>query len=333
MYEKNADIMSSLAGAKDSVSKGALSLLAKLKGSSANDGVAALPPEAQQAVSEGVAALPNSARQTVDSLRDKPMGGLADKATKALSDMGGKVGDKAEKALADVNAPSGLSYIPGIGGYLSGLLRPAPGRGRFVSSVGEGVSGNLGGVAGGAAGVVGGATLGGVGALLAALLSKGKLNLGEAGILGGGLAGGITGNSLGTHAGAGLFHDLATKQQKSAELTGNQEELDVNNNDKIEAADLAALRKRKKPVKSAELIGSQEEIDVNDNGKIEAADLAALRKGKKPSKDKPKIAEWTPVPTPTFSADMTLPEKKPNPFVPGKKPSAKADASLSLIHI
>jgi hypothetical protein len=38
-----------------------------------------------------------------------------------------------------------------------------------------------------------------------------------------------------------------------------------------------------------------------------------------------KAGEWTPAPS--FSANMPLPEKKPNPFVQGKKPSAKADAS------
>ena len=290
MYEKNADLMGTFSNARGAVSRSAQGLLDKIRGSSANDGVAALPPDAQQAVNDGISKLPDSARQTVDSLRDKPIGGLAEKATKLLGEGGRKIGDKAEKALADVNAPSGLSYIPGIGGYLSGLFRPTPGRGRFVSSVGEGVSGNLGGVAGGAAGVVGGAGVGLGGALLAALLSKGKIRLGNNAVLGGGFAGGLTGNSLGTHAGAGLFRDIAAKPEKSAELTGNQEEIDVNNNDKIEAAD-----------------------------------LANLRKGKNLSKDKTKFAEWPD--KPTFTANMSLPEKQPNRYVVGKKSAPKANTA------
>lgn len=289
MYEKNADIMSSLAGAKDTVSKGALSLLAKLKGSSQNDidnsVRSQLPPDMAAGIDsvrdKVQAQLPSNVNEIVNDVRSQPMGELADKATKALSDL--KIPSKSD------TSPSALSYIPGIGGYLSGLAKPTPGRGRFVSSVGEGVSGNIGGAAGGAAGVLGGATLGGVGALLAALLSKGKIKPGAPSIVGGGIAGGLTGNSLGTHAGAGLFRDIAAKPEKSAELTGNQEE-----------------------------------IDVNDNGKIEATDLANLRKGKKLSKDKTKFAEWTPAPS--FSANMAMPNKT-NPFLQGKKPSAKADAS------
>ena len=323
MYEKNADIMDSLKNAKNSVTDGAMSLLQKIRGSSANDGVAALPPEAQQAIGEGVAALPESARKTVDSLRGQPMENLAEKATKALGEGGRKLKD---------SAASGLAYVPGVGGSLDGFFNPIPGRGRLVSAMGEGQMASRFGASSGLLGSIGGATAGTGGALLALLLSKGKLNpraslaLGLGGPLGGAAAGGLVGNSIGTHAGANLFREMAAKEGAfTPPLTGNQEEIDVNDNGKIEAADLAALRKRKKPVKSAELIGNQEEIDVNDNGKIEAADLANLRKGKNPSKDKTKFAEWPA--KPTFTANMAPLEKKPNPFVPSKKPSAKTDTA------
>ena len=280
MYEKNADLMGTFSNARGAVSRSAQGLLDKIRGSSVKDVVADREATGKQLQDSMTEAIPESIRENVDSLSSQPMGELADKATKALSDL--KIPSKSD------TSPSALSYIPGIGGYLSGLAKPTPGRGRFVSSVGEGVSGNIGGAAGGAAGVLGGATLGGVGALLAALLSKGKIKPGAPSIVGGGLAGGLTGNSLGTHAGAGLFRDIAARPEKSAELTGNQEE-----------------------------------IDVNDNGKIEGVDLANLRKGKKLSKDKTKFAEWTPAPS--FSANMAMPNKT-NPFLQGKKPSAKADA-------
>lgn len=38
------------------------------------------------------------------------------------------------------------------------------------------------------------------------------------------------------------------------------------------------------------LVGDQHKLDVNKNGKIEASDLAALRKGEKPNKEAPKKA-------------------------------------------
>ena len=152
------------------------------------------------------------------------------------------------------------------------------------------------GASSGLLGGVGGATAGTAGALLALLLSKGKLNpraslaLGLGGPLGGAAAGGLVGNSIGTHAGANLFREMAAKEGAfTPPLTGNQEE-----------------------------------IDVNDNGKIEAADLAALRKGKKLSKDKTKFAEW-PTP-PVFTAGMPLPEKKPNVYA-GKPPAKKTDTA------
>lgn len=287
MYEKNADIMDSLRNAKNSVADGAMSLLQKIRGSSANDGVSALPPEAQQVIGDGVAALPESARKTVESLRGQPMENLAEKATKALGEGGRKLKD---------SAASGLAYVPGVGGSLDGFFNPIPGRGRLVSAMGEGQMASRFGASSGLLGGIGGATVGTGGALLALLLSKGKLNpraslaLGLGGPLGGAAAGGLVGNSIGTHAGANLFREMAAKEGAfTPPLTGNQEE-----------------------------------IDVNDNGKIEAADLAALRKGKKLSKDKTKFAEW---PTqPVFTAGMPLPEKKPNVYA-GKPPAKKADTA------
>ena len=209
MYEKNADIMDSLRNAKNSVADGAMSLLQKIRGSSANDGVAALPPEAQQAIGEGVAALPESARKTVDSLRGQPMENLAEKATKALGEGGRKLKD---------SAASGLAYVPGVGGSLDGFFNPIPGRGRLVSAMGEGQMASRFGASSGLLGGIGGATVGTGGALLALLLSKGKLNpraalaLGLGGPLGGGAAGGLVGNSIGTHAGANLFREMAAKE-------------------------------------------------------------------------------------------------------------------------
>jgi hypothetical protein len=292
MYEKNADIMSSLAGAKDSVSKGAANLLSKLKGSSLKDVIADREATGAQMQDNVTGAIPESIRENVDALSSQPMGELANKATKLLGEGGRLVGDKVEKS----NAPSALSYIPGIGGYLGGLAKPTPGRGRFVSSLGEGVSGSAGAGLGSALGLTGGATLGGIGHLLMSLLSKGKYHPSTAmmaahpAMLGGGALGGLVGGSLGTNAGAGLFRDIAAK-----------------------------------PEKSAELIGNQEEIDVNNNGKIEGVDLANLRKGKKLSKDKTKFAEW-PTP-PVFSPAMPKLENKPNPFVQGKKSAPKANTA------
>ena len=222
MYEKNADIMDSLRNAKNSVADGAISLLQKIRGSSQNDVDNAvrsqLPPDIASGIS-GIrdkvqSQLPSDVSQIVDNLRSQTGGQLADKATKLLGEGGRKLEDR---------SPSALSYIPAIGGYLSGLVKPPEGRGRFVSSVGEGVSGALGGVAGGALGGAGSATLIGIVNLIASLLSKGKYRprinhmfdaIGRPMVTGAGIGGGM----LGTHAGAGLFHDIATKEKK-AELT------------------------------------------------------------------------------------------------------------------
>jgi len=288
MYEKNADLMGSFSNARSAVSKSALGLLDKIRGTSVNDVVADREAQGKQLQDSITEAIPKSIRENVDSLSSQPIGELADKATKALSSVG-------NHSKLDTS-PSALSYIPGIGGFLGGLAKPTPGRGRFVSSLGEGITGNAGAGLGGALGFTGGAALGGVGHLLMSLLSKGKYHKLTAGLgaqpamMGGAALGGLTGGSLGTHAGAGLFRDIAAKPEKSAELTGNQEEIDVNNNDKIEAAD-----------------------------------LANLRKGKNLSKDKTKFAEWPD--KPTFTANMSLPEKQPNRYVVGKKSAPKANTA------
>jgi len=65
---------------------------------------------------------------------------------------------------------------------------------------------------------------------------------------------------------------------------GNQDKLDVNNNGKIDADDLAALRSGEKEA-NEELVGNQHKLDVNKNGKIDGDDLAALRAGKKPTNE------------------------------------------------
>ncbi len=67
-------------------------------------------------------------------------------------------------------------------------------------------------------------------------------------------------------------------------LHGNQDKLDVNNNGKIDANDLAALRSGEKEA-NEELTGNQHKLDVNKNGKIDGDDLAALRAGKKPTNE------------------------------------------------
>ena len=67
-------------------------------------------------------------------------------------------------------------------------------------------------------------------------------------------------------------------------LHGNQDKLDVNNNGKIDANDLAALRSGEKEA-NEELTGNQHKLDVNNNGKIDGDDLAALRAGKKPTNE------------------------------------------------
>ena len=73
---------------------------------------------------------------------------------------------------------------------------------------------------------------------------------------------------------------LSAKQKKIAAVAGDK--------DKIDAADLAALRAGKKPVdeascdgkymKKEELIGNQTKLDKNHNGKLDADDFKMLRK-------------------------------------------------------
>jgi hypothetical protein len=73
---------------------------------------------------------------------------------------------------------------------------------------------------------------------------------------------------------------LSAKQKKIAAVAGDK--------DKIDAADLAALRNGKKPVdeascsgkdmKKEELVGNQHKLDKNKNGKLDAHDFKLLRK-------------------------------------------------------
>lgn len=73
---------------------------------------------------------------------------------------------------------------------------------------------------------------------------------------------------------------LSAKQKKIAKIAGDK--------DKIDAADLAALRNGKKPVdeascsgkdmKKEELVGNQHKLDKNKNGKLDAHDFKLLRK-------------------------------------------------------
>ena len=73
---------------------------------------------------------------------------------------------------------------------------------------------------------------------------------------------------------------LSAKQKKIAAVAGDK--------DKIDAADLAALRNDKKPVdeascygkdmKKEELVGKQHKLDKNHNGKLDAQDFKMLRK-------------------------------------------------------
>jgi len=71
---------------------------------------------------------------------------------------------------------------------------------------------------------------------------------------------------------------LSAKQKKIAAIAGDK--------DKIDAADLAALRAGKKPVdecdygkmKKEELVGNQYKLDKNKNGKLDAQDFKMLRK-------------------------------------------------------
>ena len=86
--------------------------------------------------------------------------------------------------------PHGSSYIPLLGGFISGAKKPFPGQGSLRTSLGEGFHG-LGG------GVGGGLGTGAVLAILGALLTKSK-----GGAIGGGALGAGIGTSLGTHSGA-----------------------------------------------------------------------------------------------------------------------------------
>lgn len=90
-------------------------------------------------------------------------------------------------------------------------------------------------------------------------------------------------------------------------LHGNQDKLDVNNNGKIDADDLAALRSGEKEA-NEELVGNQHKLDVNKNGKIDGDDLAALRAGKKVEEDHMENETETPGQTQYPGSEMPAPE-------------------------
>ena len=86
---------------------------------------------------------------------------------------------------------------------------------------------------------------------------------------------------------------LSAKQKKIAAVAGDK--------DKIDAADLAALRNGKKPVEEAscdgkymkkeELVGKQHKLDKNHNGKLDAQDFKMLRKEETEELDEGKMKE------------------------------------------
>jgi hypothetical protein len=86
---------------------------------------------------------------------------------------------------------------------------------------------------------------------------------------------------------------LSAKQKKIAAVAGDK--------DKIDAADLAALRNGKKPVEEAscygkdmkkeELVGKQHKLDKNKNGKLDAHDFKLLRKEEAEELDEGKMKE------------------------------------------
>jgi len=86
---------------------------------------------------------------------------------------------------------------------------------------------------------------------------------------------------------------LSAKQKKIAAVAGDK--------DKIDAADLAALRNGKKPVEEAscsdkdmkkeELVGNQHKLDKNKNGKLDAHDFKLLRKEEVEELDEGRVKE------------------------------------------
>lgn len=136
--------------------------------------------------------------------------------------IGKMAADQPESSAALDTKPSALAYVPGVGGFLSGLAKKTPGVGTTSGTLGEGVSGMLGSTVGTPLGAIGGSLLG---MLLPALFKAGRrpfahtadgvgpMHIGA--LLGTGI-GGTAGSSLGTHAGSGVFRDLFAKPEKSA---------------------------------------------------------------------------------------------------------------------
>jgi len=311
MYEKNADIMSSLAGAKDSVSKGALSLLAKLKGTSQNDidnsVKSQLPPE--------MAAGIDSVRNTVQSQLPSDVSKIVDD---VRSQTGGQLADKATKALSDLRTPSALSYIPGIGGALSGLAKDYPGRegigSRLINTIPEGAAGLAGGAAGVGAGAMGGALAGPMLApLLGRLLTRGRAKL----------EGSVIPNAI------NAFRKIKDKIKPPS----FGERIHRANNDMLDTVDKFFKTVDRPPIGANWNKGGPSTPMPSENaGALTGAITGgaagtnigsrlwrALAGDNTPEKS----AEW-PTP-PVFSPAMPKLENKPNPFVQGKKTAPKAN--------
>lgn len=83
--------------------------------------------------------------------------------------------------------------------------------------------------------------------------------------------------------------EQAVEDMMKEELIGNQDEIDANKNNKIDADDFTKLRAKKDGVKE-ELTGDQDKLDVDKDGDIEADDLADLRAKKDVNEHKLSIA-------------------------------------------
>lgn len=314
MYEKNADIMSSLAGAKDTVSKGALSLLAKLKGTSQND------------IDNSVRSqLPPDIASGIDSVRNTVQSQLPSDVSKIVDDLrnqtGGQLADKATKALSDLRTPSALSYIPGIGGALSGLAKDYPGRegigSRLINTIPEGAAGLAGGAAGVAGGAMGGAVAGPMLApLIGRLLTRGRVKM----------EGSVIPNAI----------KAFRKVKDTINPPSFGDRVVRANNDMLNTVNTFFKNVDRPPIganwnKGGPGIPMPSEGAGALTGAITGG-AAGTNIGSRlwrslagDTTNSEKSGEWTPAPS--FSANMPLPEKQPNPFVQGKKPSAKADAS------
>jgi len=313
MYEKNADIMSSLAGAKDTVSKGALNLLAKLKGTSQND------------IDNSVRSqLPPEMAAGIDSVRNTVQSQLPSDVSKIVDDLrnqtGGQLADKATKALSDLRTPSALSYIPGIGGALSGLAKDYPGRegigSRLINTIPEGAAGLAGGAAGVGAGAMGGALAGPMLApLLGRLLTRGRAKL----------EGSVIPNAI----------NAFRKVKDTIKPPSLEEQIHRGGKDMVDTVNKFFKNIDRPPIGANWNKGGPGTPMPSENAGAMTGAITggaagtnigsrlwrALAGDNTPEKS----AEW-PTP-PVFSPAMPKLENKPNPFVQGKNSAPKADTA------